>query len=86
MYNRINGTSMPCAGLGMVGQDYRPRRPGTAAGVTLGLAVSAGGLAQPLLGLVADHDGMRAVFVVLAVIPIVATAGSFLLREPTPHP
>ena len=39
-----------------------------------------------LLGLVADHHGLTAVLIVLAGIPLVASAGSFLLREPTPHP
>src|ERR1039457_1607685 len=33
-----------------LGQDYLPSRPGTASGVTLGLAVSIGGLAAPLIG------------------------------------
>ena len=79
-------TSIPFAVLVTLGQDYLPSRPGTTAGVTLGLAVSAGGLAQPLLGLVADHHGLGAVFTVLAGISLVASAGSFLLREPAPHP
>jgi FSR family fosmidomycin resistance protein-like MFS transporter len=79
-------TNVPFAVLVKLGQDYLPSRPGTAAGVTLGLAVSAGGLFMPLLGLVADHRGPRGVFVVLAVIPIVAVAVSAVLREPTHHP
>jgi MFS transporter, FSR family, fosmidomycin resistance protein len=79
-------TNVPFAVLVKLGQDYLPSRPGTAAGVTLGLAVSAGGLFMPLLGLVADHRGPRGVFVVLAVIPIIAVAVSAVLREPTHHP
>ncbi|HEX3731576.1 MAG TPA: MFS transporter [Mycobacteriales bacterium] len=75
-------TNIPFAVLVKLGQDYLPTRPGTAAGVTLGLAVSAGGLFMPLLGLVADHHGPRGAFVVLAVIPVVATALSTALREP----
>ena len=75
-------TNIPFAVLIKLGQDYLPTRPGTAAGVTLGLAVSAGGLFMPVLGLVADHHGPRGAFVVLAVIPVVAIAVSAVLREP----
>jgi FSR family fosmidomycin resistance protein-like MFS transporter len=75
-------TNIPFAGLIKLGQDYLPTRPGTAAGVTLGLAVSAGGLFQPVLGAVADHHGPRGAFVVLAAIPVLAVALSSRLREP----
>lgn len=75
-------TTIPFAVLVKLGQDYLPTRPGTAAGVTLGLAVSAGGLFMPVLGLVADHHGPRGAFVVLAAIPVVAIAISTALREP----
>lgn len=79
-------TSIPFAVLVKLGQDYLPTRPGTAAGVTLGLAVSAGGLFMPLLGLVADHHGPRSAFVVLATLPLLAVAISTALREPTAKP
>jgi FSR family fosmidomycin resistance protein-like MFS transporter len=79
-------TNIPFAVLIKLGQDYLPSRPGTAAGVTLGLAVSAGGLFMPLLGLVADNHGPRGVFVVLATIPLLAIAVSAVLREPAHHP
>jgi FSR family fosmidomycin resistance protein-like MFS transporter len=62
--------------------DYLPTRPSTAAGVAFGLSVSVGGLFMPLLGLVADHSGPRGVFVVLALIPLIAVAISTALREP----
>lgn len=75
-------TNIPFAVLVKLGQDYLPSRPGTAAGVTLGLAVSAGGLFMPILGLVAEHHGPRGAFVVLAVIPVLAIALSTVLREP----
>lgn len=77
-------TNVPFAVLVKLGQDYLPSRPGTAAGVTLGLAVSAGGLFMPLLGLVAEHHGPQGVFTVLAGIPVIAVAVSALLREPVP--
>jgi FSR family fosmidomycin resistance protein-like MFS transporter len=75
-------TNIPFAVLIKLGQDYLPSRPGTAAGVTLGLAVSAGGLFQPVLGAVADRHGPQGAFVVLAAIPVVAVALSSRLREP----
>jgi FSR family fosmidomycin resistance protein-like MFS transporter len=75
-------TNIPFAVLVKLGQDYLPTRPGTAAGVTLGLAVSAGGLFMPLLGLVADHHGPRGAFLVLTVMPVIAIAASTALREP----
>jgi FSR family fosmidomycin resistance protein-like MFS transporter len=74
--------NIPFAVLVKLGQDYLPSRPGTAAGVTLGLAVSAGGLFLPVLGLVADHWGIHGVFVVLTLLPLPAIALSSLLREP----
>ena len=75
-------TNIPFAVLVKLGQDYLPSRPGTAAGVTLGLAVSAGGLFMPLLGLVADHHGPQGVFAVLTVLPVLAVLLSVGLREP----
>lgn len=39
-------------------QDYLPSRVGTAGGITLGLTVSVGGLACPLIGSVADATSL----------------------------
>lgn len=74
--------NIPFAVLVKLGQDYLPGRPGTAAGVTLGLGVSIGGLFAPLLGLTAQHHGPQGVFVVLCGVPLVSFAGGLLLREP----
>jgi len=79
-------TNIPFAVLIKLGQDYLPTRPGTAAGVTLGLAVSAGGLFLPLLGLVADRHGPRGALIALATIPLIAIAISTALREPVTDP
>jgi FSR family fosmidomycin resistance protein-like MFS transporter len=68
-----------------LGQDFLPNRIGTASGVTLGLAVSAGGLAAPLLGLLADSRGLGVTFAVLAVFPAAACALTFWLRDPRVH-
>ena len=75
-------TNIPFAVLIKLGQDYLPSRPGTAAGVTLGLAVSAGGLFQPVLGVVADSHGPRGALLVIAAIPILAITLAFNLKEP----
>jgi len=77
-------TNLPFAVLIKLGQDYLPTRPGTAAGVTLGLAVSAGGLFLPILGLVADHHGPRGALIVLTILPLAAIAVSTVLHEPPP--
>ncbi|MFH0245598.1 MFS transporter [Streptomyces sp. HK10] len=50
-----------------LGQDYLPRRIGTASGVTLGLAVSVGGTAAPAIGALADATSLR-----VALFPLVA--------------
>lgn len=77
-------TNIPFAVLVKLGQDYLPSRPGTATGVTLGLAVSAGGLLVPVLGAIADAYGPEAVLTTLCVVPVVAVALSWFLPEPEP--
>ncbi|MCX5206637.1 MFS transporter [Streptomyces sp. NBC_00237] len=52
-----------------LGQDYLPRRVGTASGVTLGLTVSVGGLASPLIGAAADGWSLQAALAPLIVLP-----------------
>ncbi|MQY31111.1 hypothetical protein NRB56_67190 [Nocardia sp. RB56] len=71
--------NIPFAVLVKLGQDYLPGRPGTASSVTLGLAVSAGGLFVPVLGVVADHQGPQAVLTVLCIVPLAAVVLGFLL-------
>lgn len=50
----------------VLGQAYLPRHVGTASGVTVGLAVTFGGLAAPLLGRMADINGLHAMILLLA--------------------
>lgn len=76
--------NLPFGVLVKLGQDYLPSRPGTAAGVTLGLAVSIGGLIAPLLGLVAQRYGSQGVLSVLTPIPLVALVLGLGLSEPVP--
>jgi MFS transporter, FSR family, fosmidomycin resistance protein len=65
-----------------LGQDYLPNRIGVASGVTLGLAVSVGGLATPLFGLLADRRGLTTALAAIVAIPAAACALSFLVRDP----
>ncbi len=56
----------------VLGQEYLPNRVGTASGMTLGLAVSVGGMAAPLLGRLADRQGLFAVLLALLGVQLVA--------------
>ena len=49
---------LPTSVLVVLGQEYLPNRVGMASGVTLGLAVSVGGMCAPLLGRLGDRYGM----------------------------
>jgi FSR family fosmidomycin resistance protein-like MFS transporter len=71
-----------------LGQDYLPGRIGTASGVTLGLAVSVGGLASPVLGEIADHAGIHTAMAALILLPVVAGIVGLRMHEPAPpgHP
>jgi len=60
------GLFAPGGVMVVLGQAYLPRHVGTASGVTVGLAVTFGGLAAPLLGRVADMRGMHAMILLLA--------------------
>jgi len=65
-----------------LGQDFLPRRVGTASGVTLGLAVSVGGLAGPLVGALAEASSLRVALGCLVVFPVLAWLTARTLREP----
>jgi FSR family fosmidomycin resistance protein-like MFS transporter len=81
----VTGVSvyLPFSVFVVLGQDYLPNRIGTASGVTVGLAVSVGGLAAPALGVLADATSLRTVFALLVLLPIIALALSTLLHDPT---
>ena len=61
----------PFSVMTVMGQEYLPGRVGTASGLTIGLAVTLGGLAAPLLGWVADLHGVRAALSTLVAVPVV---------------
>ncbi|WP_030161105.1 MFS transporter, partial [Streptomyces sp. NRRL S-244] len=67
-----------------LGQDYLPARMGTAGGVTLGLTVSVGGLASPVIGALADATSVRTALLPLAALPLLAWALARRLPEPAP--
>jgi len=54
----------------VLGQEYLPNRIGLASGITLGLAIGLGGLGAPVLGLVADADGLTTTMYVIAALPL----------------
>lgn len=68
-------------------QDYLPSRVGTASGVTLGLTVSVGGLAGPLIGALADRASLQVALTPLVVLPVLGWLVARTLPEPpTPTP
>ena len=74
----------PTSVMIVMGQEYLPNHVGTASGVTLGLAVSVGGIAAPVLGRVADVYGIPIMLASLTAIALVAFGCAFTLpRTPT---
>jgi FSR family fosmidomycin resistance protein-like MFS transporter len=63
----------------VMGQEFLPGRIGVASGVTIGLSIGLGGVGAPLLGLLADAHGLRAVFELLVVFPLLALGLSLAL-------
>jgi FSR family fosmidomycin resistance protein-like MFS transporter len=75
------GMYLPFAVQTTLGQEYLPNRIGTASGVTLGLAVSAGGLFAPLFGAIADHQGLTTALALVGILPPIALLMTLQLRE-----
>jgi MFS transporter, FSR family, fosmidomycin resistance protein len=65
-----------------LGQDYLPHRVGIAGGVTLGLAVSIGGIASPLIGAVADTTSLQTALAPLIALPALGWLLLRTLNEP----
>ena len=76
------GTFMPFSVFVVLGQDYLPNRIGTASGVTVGLAVSIGGLFSPVFGRLADVMGLRFTLAAFILLPILALLLSLLMTDP----
>lgn len=73
------GISLSAGVIVVLGQEYLPTRVGIASGMTLGLAVTLGGIAAPIFGYIGDHRGLVAVFIAVAGIALVAGVLSFAL-------
>lgn len=77
---------MPFAVFVVLGQDYLPNRIGTASGVTVGLAVTVGGLFSPVLGAIADATSLQAALSLLIGLPAVALLLTIFLKDPRREP
>lgn len=75
----------PSGLLVVLGQGYLPNRIGVASGVTLGLAVSVGGMVAPALGVLADQQGVESVMLVVEAVLVAGVLVSFLLPQ-APRP
>ncbi len=65
----------------VMAQEYLPARIGLAAGVTLGLSMTVGGLLMPVFGAIADHYGLRMAMTLLALVPALGFAMSLTLHD-----
>lgn len=72
----------PNSPMTVLGQKYLPNRLGLASGVTLGLAVSVGGITAPALGWFADNYGLPLAMQLVTYLAIVAAVMSFTLPVP----
>jgi FSR family fosmidomycin resistance protein-like MFS transporter len=69
----------------VMGQEYLPGRIGVSSGVTIGLSIGLGGVGAPLLGLIGQGHGLRAVFETIAVLPVLALPLTLALPRRAPQ-
>jgi FSR family fosmidomycin resistance protein-like MFS transporter len=69
----------------VLGQEYLPNHLGLASGVTLGLAVSLGGMFTPVLGTIADHAGVAASVLTIGGLALVALVLALILPTEAPR-
>ena len=65
----------------LIGQEYLPTRIGVASGVTLGLAVTIGGLAAPIFGWIGDTRGLVSVYAAVTLFAVLSLAASFFMTK-----
>lgn len=65
----------------VIGQEYLPKRIGVASGLTLGLAVTIGGLAAPMFGAIGDRYGLVQVFEAIVFFAVLSLIGSVFLPK-----
>ena len=63
----------------VMGQKYLPNHVGLASGVTIGLAITVGGTAAPLLGRIADSYGLASALTGVACLPLIGACLIFTL-------
>lgn len=68
----------------VIGQEYLPNRLGMASGVTLGAAIGVGGAIAPLLGALADSQGIETAMWTIAALPPAALALGLTLPGQVP--
>jgi FSR family fosmidomycin resistance protein-like MFS transporter len=73
--------SLPVSPMVVLGQSYLPNHVGLASGVTLGLALSFGGIMTPFLGMIADRHGLYTTISILAVLPLICTCLTLGLKN-----
>ncbi|MDE5833010.1 MAG: MFS transporter [Desulfovibrio sp.] len=64
-----------------LGQKLLAKNVGFASGITLGVASTLGGIAQPCLGWIADGSGLRSVFYCLASVALIGAVASLFLKK-----
>jgi FSR family fosmidomycin resistance protein-like MFS transporter len=69
----------PLSPMIVMGQKFLPNHVGLSSGVTLGLSVSVGGMAAPLLGRMADLHGLLPVMYILAAAAVLPACLAFAL-------
>ena len=69
----------------ILGQTYLARNLGFSAGITLGVSRSAGGIALPLAGLIADHWSLNAALLCLLVPVAVGIISACMLPKKEPQ-
>ena len=82
-FTALLGVSMfiPFAAQVTLAQDYLPHNPATASGITLGLALSVGGLVSPLFGMLSDARGLGVTLTTVLCVLCVATVLALRLRN-----
>jgi len=71
--------SLAYSPLVVLGQGYLPHHLGLSSGISLGIVVSAGGMASPLLGLVGDNWGLLTAMYILIGVAVLATSAALIL-------
>jgi FSR family fosmidomycin resistance protein-like MFS transporter len=66
----------------VLGQNYLPNRVGLSSGITLGVAISIGGAATPIIGKIADIYGVWTGIVAVACLPMLIFSVAFGLPDP----